>query len=132
LNSAAYEEEQLYGDSKKTGGHKSKGGGGKKKKPVAENNGAAEIPFQQSVIPVEEDKKEEHHLVHHRKKVELKKRESRDLDNIDPLTFKERFTGFNKDDYEEIAKKNEEFFEIGFSKYIKMVKRGKFLFLKNS
>lgn len=70
--------------------------------------------------------------MHHKKKVELKKRESRNLDNIDPQTFKERFVGFNKDDYEEIAKKNDEFFEIGFSNYIKMVKEGENLFLKNS
>jgi hypothetical protein len=100
----------LYGDARNPGGRTGGGGGGggkKKTKTIA------------PVIPPEQPIMEEF------KKEEVKRRYSADLSALDPSTFKEKFVGFSKEFYEDISAENEEFFSIGYMKYINMIKEGK-------
>lgn len=54
----------------------------------------------------------------------VERRPSIDISKLDPATFKEKFKGFGKEDYEEVQRTNTEFFSIGFANYVKAVKNG--------
>ena len=59
------------------------------------------------------------------KEKEASRRPSIDISNLDPSTFKEQFLGFNKEDYSEVLKANNEFLKVGYAKYIESVKKGR-------
>lgn len=54
----------------------------------------------------------------------VERRPSIDISKLDPATFKEKFKGFGKEDYEEVQRANAEFFLIGHANYVKAVKNG--------
>jgi len=103
---AQFEEDQLYGDKKGKGG--GGGGGGHKAHP---NKKEYNYEEEKKIDPLMRPKKEK----------KKKRRPSIDLKSLDPSTFKEKFGGFNKDDYKEVLSKNSKFFEVGYSKYIDSV-----------
>jgi hypothetical protein len=87
-------------------------------KPAEEKKAKAELKKVEEkllVKPVHEPK--------HHKKEEVKRKDSVDVDKLDPNTFSEKFKGFDKDAYEEIIAINNSFFDIGFTKYIQCIKK---------
>lgn len=110
----------MYGDARNPGGRTGGGGGGGGKKKT--KTIAPVIPPEQ---PIMEEFKEEVPVAPKKKKEEVKRRYSADLSALDPSTFKEKFVGFSKEFYEDISAENEEFFSIGYMKYINMIKEGK-------
>ena len=74
-----------------------------------------------------EEEKKIDPLVRQKPKVQekAKKRISVDLSALDPSTFKEKFKGFNRDDYEGVLKANNVFFKVGYAKYLEAVEKGK-------
>lgn len=73
----------------------------------------------------EEEKSIKHDKIEEAKEAKKKEKKKKVIENtpLDPSTFKTKFKGFDTFDYAEIEKANQDFFETGYSNYIKDVKK---------